>query len=113
MEVKKIMEGYPDSSILRKIKNWNGKDVWKMIGWIRDAWNMTYGNISIETKNITTSKPMKLTLVTGGWSGNEDIMRAICKNPYFDALYWQKSERGGLHEYKIYEVKENAIKKDA
>ena len=94
------MNGYPDESILRKIKRWDGKDVEIMIGWIMEAWNGTYGSLFL----FEGSKKKKLTLITGGWSGNEDVMSAINKNMFFDMLFWQMSKRGGLHEYEIYEV---------
>ena len=41
-----------------------------------------------------------LRLATGGWSGNESIIGAIHRNLYF-AHCWCKSERGGLHVYKL------------
>ena len=97
------MNGYPDESILRKIKRWDGKDVTKMVNLIEESWNITYGAYQIKWIN---SKRYKLTLITGGWSGNESVMAAINKNKWFDMFYWQMSKRGGLHEYEIYEVKD-------
>lgn len=42
-----------------------------------------------------------LRLATGGWSGCEDIINTLRRNSIFYALCWQKSERGGLHVYKL------------
>lgn len=43
----------------------------------------------------------KLELHTGGWSGNEEIIGALERNPAFWAFYWQKSERGGHYYFEI------------
>ncbi len=100
------MNGYPYESILRKIKKWDGKDVWKMISWIEMCWNFTYGKVKSSKKR---GKKLRYTLITGGWSGNELVMAAIEKNKWFNMLYWYKSERGGLHEYEIYEMEEEDV----
>lgn len=92
------MNGYPDETILKKIETWDGKDSQEMIAWIYEAWNHDYGDI--QEKYINPAQTI-YTLITGGWSGNEDVMSAIYKNRLFDALYWQKSERGGKHVYEV------------
>jgi hypothetical protein len=95
------MNGYPDETILKKIETWDGKDSSEMIAWIYEAWNHDYGSINkhwLQCKNVN-----QYTLITGGWSGNEDVLYSLHVNRLFDALYWQKSERGGKH---VYEVKE-------
>jgi hypothetical protein len=96
------MNGYPDEKILKQIETWNGKDPQEMLEWIDQAWNHEYGDMNIES--ITTGVD-RVEFVTGGWSGNEDVMSAIYKNRLFDGLFWMKSERGGSHVYEVYEVK--------
>lgn len=92
------MNGYPDESILKKIRKLDGKNVDQILTLILGEWNSDYGRFELTGKKVRTLK-----LITGGWSGNEDIIRNI--PPLFDMLYWQSSHRGGLHIYKIYEVK--------
>lgn len=46
-------------------------------------------------------KRNKLILITGGWSGNEDIISALQNNYIFWGQCWQKSERGGRYTFKI------------
>lgn len=36
---------------------------------------------------------------TGGWSGNEDIMQALCQNVWA-SMNWEFSASGGLHVYR-------------
>jgi len=41
------------------------------------------------------------SFATLGWSGNEAMIMALNENRLFWAMYWQSSERGGLHIFKI------------
>ena len=43
----------------------------------------------------------RLTLITGGWSGNEDVVRSLQYNATFWPRFWERSERGGKHEFHI------------
>jgi len=58
---------------------------------IMSLWNNDYG-YTLYINGV-------LTLATGGWSENEDIVENIA--PIYHCLYWQKSERGGLYVYHI------------
>lgn len=49
-------------------------------------------------------KIITLELHTLGWSGNEEIIRALQKNDFW-WMYWQKSIRGGHYWFKIKEIK--------
>ena len=40
-----------------------------------------------------------LTLVTGGWSANEEVIMSL--NPIFHGLCWERSESGGKHVYVL------------
>lgn len=42
-----------------------------------------------------------LTLLTGGWSGNEDIVWSLQYNATFWPRFWERSVRGGRHEFYI------------
>jgi hypothetical protein len=89
---------YPSKQELDKIKNWSCltyNDGVSLAEYIVSLWNWSeYG--PLKGKRVKT-----LTLRTGGWSGNEDIIDALNHNFMFTSLFWQKSERGGLHIYKI------------
>ena len=39
------------------------------------------------------------TFITGGWSGNEDIISALKANTMFWMMMWQSSDRGGKHVF--------------
>lgn len=49
---------------------------------------------------------IEVTFVTGGWSGNEEIIEAMTHIPDFYSLYYNRLERGGLFSFVFYkEVK--------
>ena len=41
-----------------------------------------------------------ITLMTGGWSGNQDIIDALSKSSFWKD-WWERSERNGTHVFKI------------
>jgi hypothetical protein len=53
-----------------------------------------YGGKNYIEKNKNTYR-----MHTVGWSGNEDIMRALISNHMFWLFYWKKSERGGHYVF--------------
>jgi hypothetical protein len=58
-----------------------------------DAWDQSMGEALLEGEKGNWS----LRLVTMGWSENEDVVDRI--PAIWHIMYWQKSERGGLHVY--------------
>jgi len=50
---------------------------------------------------LSGEEEFTLSLSTGGWSGNEDIIRALKKNFIFWSMYWQMNRRGGHYQFKI------------
>jgi len=38
-------------------------------------------------------------LHTGGWSGNEEIIRAMQDNRVWWGMFWESSRRGGHYEF--------------
>lgn len=94
------MSIYPSEKELNEISQFTFKNTWdirKFLEKIYDLWHHTYGTYIIE-KN---KKPKKLILITGGWSGNEDIIDAMAENHVFWESCWVKSIRGGRFEFEL------------
>lgn len=90
------IDGYPEESVLRKIKKW---DILKdgvdgLLELVQENWK--YGE---DAFRLTGKRVRKLELHTYGWSGNEDVINALGKNLMFWPLYWVKSVRGGHHYF--------------
>ena len=91
---------YPTEEELQKIREWEYNDLYALFLFIKDIWNWGDDYVTIKGDPEVT-----ITLVTGGWSGNEEIIQALSENYIVWAQCWEKSERGGLYEFKFKKVK--------
>jgi hypothetical protein len=88
-------DGYPDEEELERIAKWPVSDVEGLVEFIKDLW--------WHPELVRRSGPYNehVELVTGGWSGNEDIIRALHSNYVFYGVCWELSRRGGYHLYDL------------
>jgi hypothetical protein len=96
-------DGYPTEEMLDKIRNWY-YNFNELMQFIEPHWQ--YGDIGYwwgEELELFEGKVMQYKISTAGWSGNEDIIRALQENHIFWSLCWVQSKRGGHY---IFEVKE-------
>ena len=84
--------GYPTEDTCDKIKNWNPLDPVGLFKFVKAAWSDT-GCIREPEDNV-------IELITGGWSGNEELIGALQSNVAWP-LCWQMSQRGGMHRFEI------------
>ena len=95
--------GYPTEEFLDTIEKWDvskGKNN-DLMTFIKPYWRYSYDGFWSENKH--EGDGTEYAISTGGWSGNEDIIRALQMNRLFWSLYWVQSRRGGHY---IFEVKE-------
>ena len=93
-------DGYPEDEELDQIRTWtpgpkwSGSEPW--LGILRpvvSAWNRDMGRADWDGQ--------VLTLVTGGWSGNEEVLGALEDNRCAWSMLWLSSHRGGKHTFGI------------
>lgn len=88
---------------LKEIQNWDIKDAHNLVKRLRNMWQ--YDDYFIENwglDHIHKERPvLMLELHTGGWSGNEDIIKVLQKHKLFWKMWWWKTERGGHYYFKI------------
>ena len=85
---------YPTNFALNAIQRWpirTNDDFVSLMNYIQQIWYCPHR---------MTHEGLHYTLVTSGWSGNEDIIAAMQSNIMLHMLYWYESRRGGHHEYK-------------
>ena len=105
-------DGYPLNFELERIKGWDlQKDgVEGLLDLIEECWH--WSDCCFKKRNGLTQflrkKCWKVECHTGGWSGNEDIIRALQEQDMFWLLYWVKSERGGHYWFEIPKPKQVA-----
>ena len=91
-------DGYPTEETLECIAAVNA---WP---WDRyDAWIEFCREAYAEGRGWIRETPKTLVFVTGGWSGNESVIRAMEQNLMF-VWFWRGSKRGGLHVWDSVEV---------
>lgn len=90
-----MKDDYPTDEELKQIKEYNViANTLGFLDLLEEVWNTHYGKFELTGKKVKILK-----LITGGWSGNEDILDVIPK--IFFTMFWQKSVRGGLYIFKI------------
>lgn len=94
-----MKDGYPEEGELKLIERWNPREFMALIEYIQERW--TYPNMfNKKWTNSSGQWTLELELITGGWSGNEDIIKALLKNLMFS--YWYSEwKRGGYHKFEI------------
>ena len=94
-------EGYPTQHALETIEKWDYMDPYGLIDFLEPIWwAPDWGIKKSDGVDICNRPVLKFELHTGGWSGNEDIVRSLIKN-YFWGFYWQMSKRGGHYYFEI------------
>lgn len=82
--------GYPTDKALDKIRNWPPGDYDGLMEFVKFIWHWPdFARIGADVS----------TLVTGGWSGNEEILGAMTENVVWWIMHWYSSKRGGKHVF--------------
>lgn len=81
-------DGYPTDETLDTIRTWTNGDWSGLLAFVTSAWNTNYGAVRQKSSTIR--------FITGGWSGNEEVLSALKENTAFWTKFWLRDERGGL-----------------
>jgi hypothetical protein len=97
-------EGYPTDEFLEQIEKFDlfkndlmHENAHELIDTLEEVWY--FGDWGFKKRRSYKGKFI-LELHTGGWSGNESIIKALNKT-FFWSLYWVQSRRGGHYLFKI------------
>lgn len=89
------MSEYPSAEDLERLacdESLKNPEDW--LAFAREIWNCHYGKV--------TKMGRRWTFITGGWSGNEDIIRSMQNNQSgLWLICWYSSNRGGKHVFKV------------
>jgi len=97
-------DGYPSDAALAHIEKWEGP-LLELFALVRSIWQ--YADIGYwSEEDAPADFPRKGTVrrflvSTGGWSGNESIIRAMQKNRYVWHFSWVQSRRGGHYIFEV------------
>ena len=87
-------DGYPTDETLETVRAWDDLSFdgqVELLNYVRKAWDTRVGAEFVEARACI--------FVTGGWSGNEELIYALEDNTLFWMLCWYKSQRGGYYEF--------------
>ena len=101
-------DGYPTEEALDKIAEWDYTDETGWFEFIKELWHLKeYGweekTVPHPWKENTTVYQYHIS--TAGWSGNEDIIRAMTKNHVLWSICWVQSRRGGHYIFEKWKIK--------
>lgn len=105
------MNEYPTDEQLKKIEEWNiwEKPISDFMKLTEKAYNFNYGHFYISKwpeeeadgwMEQIFAYSIYVCFITGGWSGNEEVVNAWFKNKSL-AGGWVQSGRGGLHTFEV------------
>jgi hypothetical protein len=101
-------DGYPSVSALKIVEIWPWDhapkeyfDFVKSIWWATD-WGWTEGEEPHEYREH--EKTYRYSISTGGWSGNESIIREMEKNTVMWHFNWVQSRRGGHYIFELRKI---------
>ena len=100
-------DGYPTDAALDIIRLWHWSDARGWFKFIENVWS-TYGRWTEKDmpRSWASSKNDHVyDIATGGWSGNESIIRAMQDNGMMWTLNWYQSTRGGHYIFVLKEFK--------
>ena len=85
-------DGYPTDETLTAIREWPWKDGDALLAYLAQAWYYPDWAMMPEDEG-------RVGFATGGWSGNESLIRAAMENRMWWTLHWWSSTRGGKYVF--------------
>ena len=101
-------DGYPTDHALDRIEYWPYNDPKGWFEFIFSIWHFgAWGWKEKDEPHDWKENTMvhRYYISTGGWSGNEDIIKAMQQNHVLWSVTWVQSRRGGHY---IFEVKDES-----
>jgi len=96
-------DGYPTEEFLTSIEIWRDRPYTDLLDWIKPYWRYSDFGYWTQQEEINQHKRLVTAyrLSTGGWSGNESIIRALQDNHIFWSICWVSSHRGGHYVFEV------------
>lgn len=98
-------DGYPTEAALHRIEQWPHMDSAGALAFIAGLWaypeNASFGELEAHEAAVLHADPGEQfwRFATGGWSGNEDLLRAFGRNRIAYGICWRLSTASGLHVF--------------
>ena len=100
-----MKDGYPEDYELETIREWKHEDDYNLL--MDYVWKIWHWTDRVECRREIAEDGggdvFVYGLSTGGWSGNEEIIKALRNNQLFWAFCWHQSTSGGHYVFIIKE----------
>ena len=102
--------GYPTDETLDIIEKWPPQDVRGLLRFMAEAWKYSdrgphpidyLARITPHTGALNEEGYELWFATTGGWSGNEDLIRAFMRNAVAWSISWKASVAGGAYYWRV------------
>ena len=91
--------GYPTDCGIARVRGFRGAPA-ELVDLLQRLW-WTPSLVTIgEALGGSGAPVVRVSLVTAGWSGNEQVIGAL-DGTMFRLRFWESSHRGGLHVYEV------------
>jgi len=87
---------YPTKAVLRYLEKLSYKDWKEIVYLLMFIFIHSYGSGWVGQQR---ENRIEITFVTGGWSGNEEVLGTVMRIENFNALYNSRWESGGLYSF--------------
>lgn len=96
-------DGYPTEEELKQIAQWDDNDLKGWLEFIGTLWHFgDWGWSVTETLDPVFEQPVRTYQVsTGGWSGNEEIIRAMQEQWMLWHRSWKVHRTGGHFTFEV------------
>lgn len=98
-------DGYPTESALKIVRTWPcGHNIKEYFEFIKSIWwaaNWGWTESSVPNDYNPAKNVHQYSISTGGWSGNESIIREMQNNTMLWHLNWVQSRRGGHYIFEL------------
>jgi hypothetical protein len=85
-------DGYPTDETLQVIREWPYADGNALLEYLARVWYYP-------ERAMTDEGDGRVGFATGGWSGNESLIRAAQENRMWWLLHWYSTTRGGWYVF--------------
>jgi hypothetical protein len=98
-------DGYPTEDALDRIEHWYYNDPKGWFKFIESIWHLkSWGWTELKRAELDSVDKIMFHISTAGWSGNEDIIRAMQQNHILWSDTWVESRRGGHYVFEMEEI---------
>lgn len=103
-------DGYPTEAGLTRLREFHGSPR-QLVDLLEAMWWQP-SLISVdEILDEELRAWCRVSLATGGWSGNETIIATLVESTVFHLRFWESVHRGGLHIYEVPQTEWDAVGK--